>query len=377
MSFAHGSNALKRQLMGHGRKRAKGTPKFSTISIYVSVFVFISAVVAVGYSAPKKDSGLVNITTLTSDTQEETTSVNELVATNIAANLAATTNLSVANNVANLSVSLAAKDELAQAEDTLVTKPQILQPTAESRAVTAYTVKRGDTVDTVADKFGRTKNTIKWANNLSSDALIVGTTLKILPTDGILYTAKSEDTLESIAKKYNVDKARIVLYNDLDVSGLKAGKKIILPGGILPDTERPGYVAPQLITQAYDDSTGYNEGYNTDRGSAGNRYSFGYCTWYAYERRAQLGMPIGSFWGDASSWSYAARSSGYTVNSTPSAGAIMQNGGGAGHVAIIEGVEPNGDVSISEMNNSAYGGWNIKSYRTMSAGQAASYLYIH
>lgn len=364
--------------MARNRKRAKGTPKTSTIAIYASIFALIAAVVAVGYHAPQQSDGIANATTIVSDTQTQKTSVNELVATNLAANLAETTNLSVATNIANLAVSLTAKNELTQTNDTLMTKPQILQPTAESRLIVAHSVKAGDSVDSLATQYGISKDTIKWANNLTADTLIPGTVLQILPTDGVQYTVKAGDTLQSIAQKYNVDQSRTVLYNDLDQSGITAGIKIILPGGTLPSTERPGYVVPRAVN--YGDgggSSGYSSGYNNDRGSAGNRYAYGQCTWYAYERRAQLGMPIGSFWGNASSWVSAARGSGYLVDHTPSAGAVMQNGGGYGHVAIVESVAPNGDISISEMNNSAYGGWNIISHRTMSAGQATVYNYIH
>jgi surface antigen len=56
----------------------------------------------------------------------------------------------------------------------------------------------------------------------------------------------------------------------------------------------------------------------------------------------------------------------------------MQNDGGVGHVAIVEKILPNNDLSISEMN--AYvpgGGWNVVSGRIVSAAVAGQYLYIH
>ncbi|MEP7204622.1 MAG: CHAP domain-containing protein [Candidatus Saccharibacteria bacterium] len=381
MGFAQRSTVAPGQkVKAKNRKRAKGIPQHSTIAIYVSVFALIAAVVAVGYHAPQQSGNIANATSLTTDVQTQRTSVNELVATNIAANLAETTNLSIAANVANLSVSLEAKGELAQTDGVTTTKPQILQPTADSRTIISYSVKAGDTIDSLSTQFGISKDTIKWANNLTSDALIPNTVLQILPKDGVQYTVKAGDTLQAISQKYSVDQERVVLYNDLDVTGLTPGAKIILPNASLPATERPGYVTPRVVNYGYGGGggvSGYNAGFNTDRGSAGNRYGYGQCTWYAYERRMQLGMPVGSFWGNASSWASAARGAGYLVNNTPSAGAVMQNGGGYGHVAIIESVDPNGDVHISEMNNSAYGGWNIKSYRTMTAGQAANYNYIH
>ncbi|MBC7868840.1 LysM peptidoglycan-binding domain-containing protein [Candidatus Saccharibacteria bacterium] len=261
----------------------------------------------------------------------------------------------------------------------MIAKPQILQPTAESRLIVSYTVKAGDTVDLLATQYGISKDTIKWANNLTSDALTPGKVLQILPTDGVQYTVKAGDTLQSISQKYNVDQSRTVLYNDLDQSGITPGIKIILPSGSLPSTERPGYVAPRAaVNYGYNSSSVYS-GSNTGnnyRASVGNRYAIGNCTWYVYERRAELGRPIGSFWGNASSWSYAAASAGFTVNRTPAAGAIIQNGGGYGHVAVVEEVRSNGDIVLSEMNYG--GGWNqVTRGRVINAGQATSYSYIH
>ena len=72
----------------------------------------------------------------------------------------------------------------------------------------------------------------------------------------------------------------------------------------------------------------------------------------------------------------AAAASGYTVNNSPSAGAILQTSQGAyGHVAYVESVGSDGSVTVSEMN---YGhGAGVVTSRTISASQAASYNYIH
>lgn len=366
-------------MLAYNRKRAKGIPKASSIAIYASVFALIVSVVAVGYQAPQQSSGMANATLVGSDIQNQKTSVNDLVATNLAASLAETANLSVAPNVANLSVALTAKSELAQSNDAVITKPQILQPTsADNRTIISYTAVAGDSAETVAAKYGISKETVKWANNLSSDAIVPGTVLQILPLDGVQYTVKAGDTVASIATKYNVDQSRIIIFNDLDEAGISLGAKIILPAGNLPEKERPGYVAPRVVTYGFNTNSGSNgsSAGNAYRASVGNRYTFGYCTWYVYERRAELGRPIGSFWGDATNWANAGASAGFVVNRTPAVGSIMQNGGGLGHVAIVENILDNGDIVLSEMNYG--GGWNqIHRGRVVSAGQAALYSYIH
>lgn len=380
-SVASGSTvALRQQLLAHRRKRAKGVPKASTVAIYASIFALIVAVVAIGYRPPQETGGVANASPVSNELSSESTSVDEVVAATVAANLAQSTNLSVAPNTLEFAVSAQTKSEFLQTADTsVITKPQILQPTAENRTVESYTANAGDTVTSVAAKYGIAAETLKWANNLTSEALSVGKVLTILPVDGIQYTVKAGDTLESISTKYGVDQTRVVLYNDLDVSGIVAGQKLILPGANLPNTERPGYVAPV----AYD--VGYSAGFsgNTWRikiGTsmlAGNTYSRGYCTAYAYDRRIELGLPVSASWGNANTWDNLARAT-RPVDRTPSVGAIVQNDGGFGHVAIVENILPNGDIEISEMNASVGGGgWNIVSGRIITAAYVSQYVYIH
>jgi len=303
--------------------------------------------------------------------EEEKTTVNAVVATNIAANVATTTNLSVAPSVTSLAISTQIESKLPTSDESSISKPSIIQVSTASRNIATYTVQPGDTADTLAAKFGISKDTIKWANNMVSDALTVGQNIQILPRTGIVYTTKDGDTIAAIASKYQADASLITSYNDLEISGVTAGLKIIIPGGVLPTNERPGYSAPVSYRSGGGASSMYRAG------SVGNRYAFGNCTWYAYERRAAMGKPVGSFWGNGGSWGYAASASGYRVNNTPAPGAVLVERGSPGHVAVVESVSANGDVVVSEMNNSAYGGFNIINNRTISAGQATLYTYIH
>ena len=63
--------------------------------------------------------------------------------------------------------------------------------------------------------------------------------------------------------------------------------------------------------------------------------------------------------------------------SNAAAGAVLVEAGSPGHIGVVEQVLPNGDVVISEMNNAAYGGFNIVNNRTIPAGQASLYQYVH
>ncbi|HEY8886005.1 MAG TPA: CHAP domain-containing protein [Candidatus Microsaccharimonas sp.] len=354
----------------------KGRIKSSTIAVYASVFVLLVVLIAIGYRAPQQVSGLANTAPLTATASttpsDAPAAVNDVVASNIAANVATATNLSVAPSVTSLAISTQIQSELPSSDDSSISKPQIIQVSSASRKITNYTVAAGDTTDTIAAKFGITKQTLKWANNLSTDNLTVGSTLDILPRDGLAYTVKAGDTAQTIADKYKSDASSITTYNDLEISGLTTGLKIIVPNGVLPGNEQPGYVAPVTYTAS---TGGYYAGYRA--GSVGNRYAYGNCTWYAYERRAAMGMAVGSFWGNGGSWGYSARAAGYAVNNTPSYGAVLVEAGSPGHVAVVESVAADGTVVVSEMNNAAYGGFNIINNRTISAGQASLYQYIH
>lgn len=102
--------------------------------------------------------------------------------------------------------------------------------------ISTYTVKEGDSLSEIADRYGITVNTILWANDIKSANLVKpGDDLLILPVSGLEYTVRSGDTIAGIAKKYGADAEEIALFNGLESSAdLKAGSDIIVPGGAMP-----------------------------------------------------------------------------------------------------------------------------------------------
>lgn len=115
--------------------------------------------------------------------------------------------------------------------------------------VTEYRVQDGETVSSIALKFGVTIDTIVWENNLKSvDAIKVGQILRILPVTGMKYKVARGETIYSIAKKLQVDPQNIIDYpfnsfsND-ETFAIAAGQELIVPDGIKPkevviDTQR-------------------------------------------------------------------------------------------------------------------------------------------
>jgi murein DD-endopeptidase MepM/ murein hydrolase activator NlpD len=113
------------------------------------------------------------------------------------------------------------------------------------REVTDYTVEPGDTIDSLAEKFKISANTIAWANSLSrGSALKVGQSLTILPVSGLIHVVKSGDTISDIAKTYKAKVDAIVDFNNLSGEGdIFIGDLLIIPDGVMPQKSTP--LAPQ------------------------------------------------------------------------------------------------------------------------------------
>ena len=211
-------------------------------------------------------------------------SVDQLAAANAVADLAETVNLPTAGDLREATATLSIKKELAQGDTEVISKPQIIQPEKSAqRGIKTYVTKQGDTIDSIAKKFNVTAQTVRWANNTTSDAVEAGKTLIIPMVDGVVYTVKDGDTVEKLAEKYKANPERVALYNDLaNGAALAKDTRIVLPGGVLPENEQPGYVASRSGRRGYAGRTtggavsGISYGYA--RASVGNRYALGNCT---------------------------------------------------------------------------------------------------
>lgn len=299
----------------------------------------------------------------------------EVKTVNVASIVASSVNLSSSDNVENSAVSTNVTAVLAQSENSSASQVST-DETETPQAITQYTVKDGDNVQIIAAANNISEDSIRWSNGLKDNNVTPGTVLNIPAVNGIIYTVKDGDNLQSIADKYQSTTDSIITLNDLTDDSVSTGEVLLLPDGILPEEERPEYVAPSTADEARR-SNGSNNNPNTlwstGTSRGGNNYAYGYCTWYAYNRRVQLGLPVSGGWGNANTWDGRAASQGYTVNYTPSVGAIFQTKAGYyGHVGVVERVNSDGSIYVSEMN---YKGWNVKSYRTITS--LSGYKFIH
>lgn len=285
----------------------------------------------------------------------------------------------------------------------VIEKPSIIDTSSLARGIISHVVQEGDTVEALASQYGLSRDQLRWSNGLKNETLTIGNTIYIPSVAGIIYTVRPGDTVESLAKKYGSNSDEIISFNDLETSSeLEGGSKIILPGGQLPEKERPEYVRPSS-SGSYSHSSSYVVDSGVRHGmtqigsysywrsmyyataSWGNKNSFGNCTWFAwYWRRAN--MPE-NYWlpsrplGNASSWLSTLGGEFYTgrAGSTPAYGAIMQStSGGYGHVAVVVGVSEGSHITIQEMNYAGPNGkFNIVYQSTIYWSDALRYNYIY
>ena len=119
----------------------------------------------------------------------------------------------------------------------ILTINQVLQlPTGNISDITTYTVKKGDTLYSIAKKFNLTVNELKSINNLTTDILSIGQVLNVKPSnvdipkieEDIIYTVKKGDTLYAISRKYNIPVSEIIELNNLSTTNLSIGQKLLL-----------------------------------------------------------------------------------------------------------------------------------------------------
>ena len=98
----------------------------------------------------------------------------------------------------------------------------------------SYTVTGGDNISKLAKNFGLNQDTIISLNKVTNSRLLqIGKVLKIPNQDGILHTVRSGETLDAIAERYNADKKDIQTANELFSENIVSGKDLFIPGAKL------------------------------------------------------------------------------------------------------------------------------------------------
>lgn len=123
-----------------------------------------------------------------------------------------------------------------------------------------YTVKKGDSLYSIARVYDTTVDEIKKINNLTSNSLSIGQVLKLpenytkesemsLP-NYINYVVQKGDSLYSISKKYNVSPDIIIKDNALSSNLLSIGQnlKIRVMEEVIEECFGPDYNPPNTVT---------------------------------------------------------------------------------------------------------------------------------
>ncbi|QQS19931.1 LysM peptidoglycan-binding domain-containing protein [Candidatus Saccharibacteria bacterium] len=326
-------------------------------SLVAANFLLLSAVLVFVVTSAHSDT----VATVSSQTSAETAAVSpvdRLTSFDVAANIAHTVNLPEKTPITNQAQSARVAVVVSASDTSVAAKPQVVTAGQKSwRDITDYTVAAGDNVSTIAQKFGVTSESIRWSNGLSNDNVTAGLKLVVPPVSGIVYTVKTGDTPQSVATAYHATAEKIAQMNDAEQTGLVVGKRIIIPDGkIIP-----------VATRTYTNATSVYAASFSPRYGA-NGYDFGWCTYYAAARSGAPGN-----WGNANTWAYYARISGWRVSSVPTAGAIFQTSSGwAGHVGIVEEVYENGTMKVSDMNG--FAGFGRVGYAVVSVSAYPNYI---
>ncbi len=97
---------------------------------------------------------------------------------------------------------------------------------------TTHTVKRGETLFSIANQYGLTVNELKELNGMSGNAIQAGQRLQVTGTAAApavqYHTVRSGETLFSISNRYGVTVNQLKQWNNMKSNNLIAGKKIIV-----------------------------------------------------------------------------------------------------------------------------------------------------
>ena len=97
-----------------------------------------------------------------------------------------------------------------------------------------HTVRSGDTLDAIARRYGVTVASLRMTNRLEGNNIRAGQRLRIpsdaaKESDTVIYTVKSGDTLSTVAERYNVSVTKLKRANRLTSNMLRVGDRLEIP----------------------------------------------------------------------------------------------------------------------------------------------------
>lgn len=107
--------------------------------------------------------------------------------------------------------------------------------------IIAHVVEEGETISSIAQRYGLEADTILWENDLTATSKIKpGDELNILPINGVRHKVQRGETIYSIGKKYSLDESQVQVIVDYpfneflndETFELATGQYIMVPEGI-------------------------------------------------------------------------------------------------------------------------------------------------
>lgn len=121
-------------------------------------------------------------------------------------------------------------DRFVKARRVLNTEPKVAGETTSNQSV--HTVRSGDTLWGISRKYKTSVSKLKQMNNLTSNTIYIGQTLKVSVTaqkSSSTYTVRSGDTLWGISKKHGTSVSALMKANDLTSSNIYPGQTFNIP----------------------------------------------------------------------------------------------------------------------------------------------------
>lgn len=95
-----------------------------------------------------------------------------------------------------------------------------------------HIVKKGDTLSSIARKYGLSVSDLKEINDIRSKKLRIGQKILLKRTGPRTYIVKKGDNIWKVAKRFNMDAEDLKELNELDSDELKPGQKLVLEARI-------------------------------------------------------------------------------------------------------------------------------------------------
>ena len=138
---------------------------------------------------------------------------------------------------------LGGKSYLYIPQDRQITFTQNFDQTKQPQKYAVYSTQKGESLQSVAKKYGMSSQSLMDLNNLKSASLKPKTEIIVpvgtsIPSSGIvasstnvekLYVIKAGDTIETVSKKYDIPVAQLIKANKKKNALVKVGESIVIP----------------------------------------------------------------------------------------------------------------------------------------------------